>query len=334
MHKIELMIDIGSSNITVFKKDAGIVLKEPTVVVVSNEKSKTSFEGAGSDAKALLAKSDNLQVIYPIKEGTIDHENGAVYLFGELFKKIVGAKPLVRPRIAVLAAVSCGLTNAEKQDIERVLLSAGASDVTIIESPIAVSQNFSDAGSFIVDIGASKTEIAVVIPTGIAAGCTIDIGGNEINKLINDYITDEHRVAVQMHNIEKLKINIASMFDNDASAATMSGRSIIDSKPKSVKVSASELMVAIRPAFDKIAEVIETMTFNIPDKYAEEIFNNGIYLCGGTSLITGLETYFSNKLLIKVNRIDDPENAVVNGGQTFFYNKDRLASMLNIKNFN
>ncbi len=122
------------------------------------------------------------------------------------------------------------------------------------------------------------------------------------------------------------------MFDNDASIASVSGRNIIDGKPKTVRISAGELMEAIRPAIDKIAEVIETVTFMIPNAYAEEIFNNGIFLSGGGSLISGLDTYLQNKLLIKVSRLDDPENAVINGGAAFFYNKNRLANMLNIKN--
>ncbi len=122
-------------------------------------------------------------------------------------------------------------------------------------------------------------------------------------------ITDKYRIAVQGHNIEKLKTGIASMFDNDASIASVSGRNIIDGKPKTVRISAGELMEAIRPAIDKIAEVIETVTFMIPNAYAEEIFNNGIFLSGGGSLISGLDTYLQNKLLIKVSRLDDPENA-------------------------
>lgn len=332
MAKLELVIDIGSKNITVLKKDSGIVLKEPTIVVAESNRNKADFVAWGRNAKSRLTKAENLQIVYPIKGGAIAHENGAVYMFKEIFSGLMSDKPFFKPRISVFACVSSGLTNAEKADVEDVLHRAGASDVTVVESPIAVSHNRADTASLLVDIGASKSEVSVMSQNGIEAGCSVDIGGDEMNRLISDYITDRYRIAVQGHNIEKLKTSIASMFDNDASIASVSGRNIIDGKPKTVRISAGELMTAIQPAIDKIAEVIETVTFMIPNAYAEEIFNNGIYLSGGGSLISGLDTYLQNKLLIKVTRLDDPENAVINGGAAFFYTKDRLANMLNIKN--
>ena len=125
------------------------------------------------------------------------------------------------------------------------------------------------------------------------------------------------------------------MFDNDASSATVSGRSIIDGKPKTVRVSSNELMDVMSLVFKKIAETVFVMIENVEalsDKFSEDIRANGIYLSGGVARIAGLETYLTNLLDIKVTCLDNPDDAVVNGGATFFYNKDALATMLNIKN--
>ena len=191
MAKIELMIDIGSKNITVYKKDTGIILKEPTIVAVSSEGKKTDFVAAGSEVRARLSRGDNLQVVYPIKAGVVEHVNGAIYLFRDIFNKISNNRTILKPKIAVIAAVSCGIDNADKLDIENVLLKAGASSVTIVESPIAVSRNVDEDSCFVVDIGASKTEVAYVRPNGIVIGCSVDVGGDELNKVIVDHIVDE-----------------------------------------------------------------------------------------------------------------------------------------------
>ena len=40
------------------------------------------------------------------------------------------------------------------------------------------------------DIGASKTEIAIVGKEGIVTGCSVDIGGDKLTKAIADYMIE------------------------------------------------------------------------------------------------------------------------------------------------
>ncbi len=91
MAKLELVIDIGSKNITVLKKDSGVVIKEPTIVVAESNRNKADFVAWGRSAKSRLTKAENLQIVYPIKGGAIAHENGAIYMFKEIFASLIQA---------------------------------------------------------------------------------------------------------------------------------------------------------------------------------------------------------------------------------------------------
>lgn len=333
MNKTSLVIDLGSKNICMYQKDNSVILNEPSVIVVKNVKGEMSPVACGSDALKLLSKPvESQQVVYPVKEGAVVNEPACVFLIKAMISRFLPQRTLLKPHIRAIVCISCGLSNVEKRTIEAVCNKAGIGEVTLVESPLAVAALIKEDEAFIVDLGGSKTEIAVTNNSGIVTGCSIDLGGDKLNQAISDYVSDKYKVIIQNNTAEKIKLGAGSLLENDITSATVTGKSIFEQSSKKITLSAAEIREAILPLVGKIAEVIESVSLMIPDNMIESIFNSGVYLCGGGAELPGIAKYIANRLKMKVTVLENPSEAVANGGVKFFYDNKRLAKLLNIGN--
>lgn len=333
MGKIELIIDLGSSKISIYKKDAGLVLKEAAVALISNVGGVSKLVAAGNDAQKMInsGNAKGLHIVAPIREGVVVQESACKMMIANFLARIHNRR-LFKPVISAIVLVSCGLVNIEKRNIEEVCIAAGISEVIIVESPIATHLAVNKPYSFIVDMGAAKTEIAIVTDNGIAAGCSVNLGGDAINQAIIDYLCDKHKMRVPKQFIEEIKFAVCSFLDKDLSAIDIEGRSIVDNESCEVRVRASEIRNVAAPVIDKIAEAVESLTMMIPENIAESVSYDGFYLVGGTALIPGIDKYLTSKLYFKCNVMDNPMDITIESAQKFFYDKAKLSSMLNVPN--
>lgn len=330
MKQVEFVIDIGSKYVNVFKKDAGLIIREMSLVAICTEKGKLTLIESGKRALEYKEMS-NVQVIYPVKDGYIFYPRAAVLMFKDLFKRAI-PRTLIKPKVRVIACISCGLSNTEKNDIENVLNEAGASEVVILESPLAVAELIggNEKNHLIIDMGASKTEIAIVDKTGIIQGASINIGGDMFNQAISDYITDTYRQQLSLAKIERIKKEIGTLSDKYNAHVVEESRSIHGDAIQQLKLSSREIKLAISPLVDKIIKIAINMICQLPPEKAEKVVMNGVYVCGGSSRIVGLNKYFEEQFECEVNIISDPECAVVNGGAVLLNMPSRLNALLGI----
>ena len=333
MRSIQLVIDTGSKFTTISQQGKGFVLKDASLVFIENKNNKISLIEVGRGVASYIGQQrPNEQAIYPIKEGTIYHERAAVLMYRAFLNKIAG-ESLFRPKIKAIACVSCGLTNTEKHDIEKVLTQAGVSEVVILESPLAAYAAVADGSArCIVDIGASKTEVAIVNRQGIVAGCSLNIGGNSFNQAIMDYILDEKRCRLAPERVEKLKKQLATLSDSENFAVNEVVTEIGAGTQTQIQIHSSEIKKALEPYVAKICTTILSILSQTPENLVDEVTANGILLCGGSSRINGLCEYIANDVGLMVARAENPENIIVNGGMYFIEHRDQLANLLNVVN--
>ena len=329
---VDLVIDIGSKFVTIAQRGRGVVLKEPALVLLESRRNKMRLVEAGRGAtKYLHQAASNEQVIAPMRGGMIVHEFAAQEMLREFLQRVVPAKVL-RPSVRMIACVSCGLTNTEKSQIEKVLIGAGCNEVTIVESPIAVAASVSEGSSqFVLDIGASKTEVAIVGHNGIVAGCSVNIGGDAFNNALIDYVTDTKRCRMTMPIAERVKKSIGSMYENDTTCTNVEMEEIGTDIDYTYKIYAKDFKNAIEPLVAKIIEVAYNLTFQIPDTMAQDILLGGIVVCGGSSYIPGLCDYIGKALALRAKQIDEPLNAAVLGALYYCDHPERLEDVLNVQ---
>jgi Actin-like ATPase involved in cell morphogenesis len=331
MVNLELAVDFGTSNITVYRRGSGIILKEASVAIVNAHKRRKEIVEFGNAAKRSLTSSlGTAQVVYPIREGAVVNVEDASLLMTEIIKKVI-PDGFFKPRISAIVLISCGLTVVERRDVETVMLNAGVKDVLLVETPLALLAYTNSVGGLFLDIGGGTAEVAGVTRAGIANACSVNIGGNTLNGKIVDYFVEHYGIKIGEYTAEKLKIDIGSMFDNDLSASEVSGRDVLDSTPRSMEASAHDVKCALAKPIDSIIDVVENVLNMTPPELAGEIAKKGIFLSGGTSELPGLIEYLSVRLGLPVTQLMDYDNAAAIGGGRLIDDRELLASMLNLK---
>ncbi len=316
MFSNDIGIDLGTANTLVYLKGHGIVINEPSVVVVNQKTGQ--IVAIGAEAKAMLGRTPgHVRAIKPIVDGVISDfevtEEMLAYLINKA-EKI--SKKFIRPRVII--GVPTGITNVEIRAVEDAARSAGAREVYIIEEPmsaaIGIRLPVKDAvGSVIVDIGGGTTDIAVISLGGIVRSKNLKIAGDLFNTNIINYMKDEFKLLIGERTAENVKIAIGSALEIDGIEAEVRGRDLVTGLPRQVIVTDSDIREAIMPSIlglvDGVKEVLETT----PPELLSDIMNRGLVLSGGGALLRGLDTLLQSSLKIPIYVAEDPLTAVARG---------------------
>ena len=329
-----IAIDIGSVNTAIYQLGAGVVLFEPSVVLIDKEQ-KMKVKAVGSDAKRLIGKTAGKSAVcFPITEGLVSDEKIASMMIESFLNKITLKKLSLRPQ--VLLSVPCGLDNDEIKKYLRVLAGAGVYSVDLVESPILTALGLGVSISestpcFVIDIGGGSTNIAAVSLDGVIAGVNVNMGGRNIDAMIMKHIEEYFNLKIGTLTAESVKIRIGSLFENDGTRLVVSGRDLTSGKPRSISVCSQDVIFPIKAFYDKLFEVVDLVLGKLPAEVSAEVRRSGVYFSGGSSKIPGLDVYFKEKMAIKANIGEDPEIATVIGGGMIAGNKALLKKIKIIK---
>ena len=134
----DMAIDLGTANTLVVLKAKGVVLNEPSVVAVADNKGKKTVLAVGDEAKTMLGRTPgNIQAIRPLRDGVIADFIVTEEMIKHFIKKVHKGSTFANPRI--LICVPTGSTPVERKAIQDSALAAGARRVQLIEEPIAAA---------------------------------------------------------------------------------------------------------------------------------------------------------------------------------------------------
>ena len=186
-------------------------------------------------------------------------------------------------------------------------------------------------GNMIIDIGGGTTEIAVIALAGIVCDKSVKIAGDVFTEDIVYYMRTQHNLSIGDRTAEKIKINIGSALDeldNPPDDMLVQGRDLLSGKPKEISIGYREIAKALDKSIIRIEEsVMETLS-QTPPELAADIYNTGIYLAGGGSMLRGLDKRISKKTDLPVFIAEDPLRAVVRGTGITLKNIERYKSVL------
>ena len=267
MRNNAIAIDLGSVNTVIYQLGSGVVLSEPSVVALSVN-GKSSIRAVGSEAKKLIGKTaETTKIVFPIVEGEIADVKNATAMTENFLNKITLRKLSLRPK--ALVSVPCGIENDEIKKYAKVLSGAGVYNADFVESPILTALGLGIPVSestpcFIIDVGGGTTNIAAVSLDGVIAGVNVNMGGRNVDAMIINRIADLFGLRIGMLTAEKIKTQIASLIEGDATRTVINGRDIESGKPRSVSVSASDVLLPVAAFFDKIFEIASMVMAKLP----------------------------------------------------------------------
>ena len=323
----DIGIDLGTANTLVFVKGKGIVLREPSVVAI-NSNTKRPL-AVGREAKLMIGRTPgNIIAIRPLKDGVIADFDTAQVMIKSFIEKGI-SKGVKRPRIIV--CYPSGVTEVEKRAIEEASRLAGASDVVLMEEPMAAAIGAGlpvseQTGSMIVDIGGGTTEVAIISLGGIVTSKSLRIAGDEFDQSIIAYVKKEHSLMIGERTAEQIKMEIGSAYKvEDEKTMDIKGRDLITGLPKTVTISEDQVREALREPVSSIVEAIKTTLEKTPPELAADIMDKGIMLAGGGALLQGLDILIEKETNMPVHIAETPLDCVVLGAGKALEDYDKIS---------
>ncbi len=315
----DIAIDLGTANTLFYVKGDGILLNEPSVVVVDRKANKILY--VGKPAKEMMGKTPpEIEVVRPLKDGVISDFDVTKAMIQYFISQVLKKKRFFKPRIAV--CVPAGITQVEKKAVIDACLMAGGREILLIEEPMAAAigagLNIEEpSGNMVVDIGGGTTEVAVISLGAISYSESVRVAGDEANEAIMEYFKKKYNLFIGENTAEKVKIAIGSAYELEEELTyDVSGRDIVTGIPKNVTVTDREIREALRQPVEEIVKAVKRALEKITPELAADILEKGIYLTGGGALLKGLDKLISEETGLKVTVTKDPLIDVVKGTGT------------------
>lgn len=325
----DLAMDLGTANTLLYTKKDGIVLNEPSVVAIDND--RNAVLAVGKEAKEFLGRTpQRIRAIRPMKDGVIADFEVTKQMISFFIKKVITGFSLAKPNIVI--CVPTGITQVEKRAVIESAQQAGARDVRLVEEPMAAAIGadlpiHQPMGNMVVDIGGGTTEVAVISLSAIAYAESVRVAGDAMNNAVQRYFQEEFKLLIGENMAERIKINIGSAHPlPETLSMDVSGKDMVTGTPKSVLVTDGHVREALADPVKAIIVAVRKSLEKTPPELAGDIADNGLLLAGGGALLKGLNALITKETHLKVVIDDDPLTTVVRGtGRTLddrkFYSK-------------
>ena len=312
----DIGIDLGTANVLIYLKGKGIVLNEPSIVVIDTETKRVI--AVGEEAKEMLGKTPGkIKAIKPMKDGVIADFELTEIMLNELIKKAKARRVISRPRILICCPTN--ITQVEKNALREAAERTGARKVYIEEEPkvaaIGAGMDISKpTANMVLDIGGGTTDIAILSLNGIVESSSLKIAGNTLDNDIIRYIRDKYKVLIGENTAEDIKINFTNIYKpNKKEKKEVRGRDLITGLPKAIFISQDETKIALEDSIKKMVKSIKNVLEQTSPELSADIVEKGVILTGGGSLLTGLVEYLEEELTIPVLIAETPLTCVAEG---------------------
>jgi len=331
----EIAIDLGTANTLIIHNDK-VVVDSPSIVARDRITGKITH--VGKEANMMQGKThENIKTIRPLKDGVIADFAASEEMISMFIKNIPALKKKwFSPSLRMVVCIPSGITEVEKRAVKESCERVNGKEIYLIHEPMAAAIGIGidimqPKGNMIVDIGGGTTEIAVIALGGIVCDKSVKVAGDLFTNDIIYYLRTQHNLYIGNRTAEKIKIQIgAATEDLEIPPEEMSvqGRDLLTGKPKQVQISFREIAKAIDKSILRIEDAIMETLSKTPPELAADIYNTGMYLAGGGSMLRGLDKRLSQKTDLPVYIAEDPLRAVVRGTGIVLKNIQKYKNVL------
>ena len=316
----DIAIDLGTANTLVYLRGQGIVLNEPSVVAIAENRGRRQVLAVGDEAKNMLGRTPgNITATRPLREGVIADFEVAEEMIKYFIRKVHNHRSFASPQVIV--CVPSGSTAVERRAIQDSAENAGARRVFLIEEPMAAAIGANlpvtePTGSMVVDIGGGTTEVAVLSLGGIVYSKSARVGGDMMDDAIISYIRRNHNLLIGESSAEKIKKRFGSACppeDGEGGTTEIKGRDLINGVPKEILISERQLAEALAEPVGQVVEAVKMALENTAPELAADIVDKGIVLTGGGGMLRNLDYVLRSATGLPVSLADDPLSCVVLG---------------------
>ena len=311
----DIGIDLGTASVLVYIKGRGIVLQEPSVVVVDKETEK--IIKVGREAQKMLGRvPDNIEVVRPLREGVISKYNVTLQMVQYFISRACG-NMLVKPRVMI--CIPSGATEVDERAVIDAATQAGARQTFLVEEPVAAAIGAGldiskPNGKMVVDIGGGTTDVAVMSLGGVVVSESIKIAGDTFDDAIMRYVRQKYDVLIGDITAERIKREIGTVYDSrEEKTISVKGRCIKTRMPKNITISSRVMLEAMMEPLTAVLDAICSVIARTPPELVHDILINGIVMTGGGSMLGGLDKLVEKTTGIKTTVAKNPVSCVALG---------------------
>ncbi|GGE26307.1 rod shape-determining protein [Psychroflexus planctonicus] len=331
----EIAIDLGTANTLIIHNDK-VVVDSPSIV--AKDRISGKIIAAGKEAAMMQGKThENIKTIRPLKDGVIADFEASEQMISMFIREIPALKKrMFTPSLRMVICIPSGITEVEMRAVKDSAERVNGKEVYLIHEPMAAAIGIGvdimqPKGNMIVDIGGGTTEIAVIALGGIVCDKSVKIAGDVFTNDIIYYMRTQHNLFVGERTAEKIKIQLGAAteeLETIPDDMNVQGRDLLTGKPKQVEISSREIAKALDKSILRIEDAVMETLSQTPPELAADIYNTGIYLAGGGSMLRGLDKRLSQKTDLPVYIAEDPLRAIVRGTGITLKDLERYKTVL------
>jgi len=318
----DLSIDLGTANTLIYIPGQGIVLNEPSVVAIKEDRIRgaKTIAAVGLDAKLMLGRTPgNITAIRPLKDGVIADFAVTERMLRFFIEKVHQSK-MLRPSPRILICVPCGSTQVERRAIRESAAMAGAREVYLIEEPMSAAIGAGlpveeACGSMVLDIGGGTSEVAVISINGIVYSSSVRIGGDRFDEAIINYVRRNYGTLIGEATAERIKHEIGTAYPgSEVREIEVKGRNLAEGVPRSFSLNSNEILEALQEPLSGIVGAVKLALEQTPPELGSDVATRGIFLTGGGALLKDIDRLIAEETGLPVYIADDPLTCVARGG--------------------
>mgnify|MGYP001601775895 CR=1 FL=1 len=308
-------IDLGTDSVQFYLKGTGIVCDEPSIVAFNNRTNRVI--AVGSDARKMLARTPtHITALRPIQHGIVaDFE-----MAREMLQRFLKNKKLPWSWMTeVVLSVPTNLTEVERKSFEDLVKEAGANKVYLVEQPLLAALGsgldvYQPTAYLLIDIGAGTTDMAIISMNGIVISKRLKIAGNYLNGEIIRAVRDELKLNVGEPTAEDIKLGVGSAIpQNERLEITVRGRDVTTGLPKEISIKDVQVRSWLVRPLKFTIENLKSLVEETPAELVGDVYKNGVYVCGGGSLLRGVDQMIQKEIGVSVKVVEGPLHCVARG---------------------
>ncbi len=303
-------LDLGYANITVSDMTAGIY-REQSVALIDKD-SRRIISVGNSAIEQWDELSDRALLVRPFKNGLLFDRQ----ITQSIVSHVVGSIP-VDEKLRCVIGIPSDLIAKQEKEVFAILSDAGISESYAVNRAVAalVGAGGTPLQSVIsVNVGASATEIAVMHNGQITYTARENIGGEDFDKAVKQYIAEQGGVNVSLSVARAIKEQLGSVWHGkEESSVDIEGTLSLTGNSVKMTISSEDIVGVFEKPLHRLLMAVAVAIKKIPLEQVEAVFKNGVVLTGGGSMIHGLDLMMNKVLGISVRQPADPIDSVARG---------------------
>ena len=300
--------DLGASFIRVATEKDGMLAKEPSLLAV--DKNNARILSIGENAKTDAEQNPSAVLMRPFTKGLLFRKNMTRYVLSEILASLPSPMPAA-------LAVPSGYSDVEGEELLHLMNEVGFPSAVLVHSPVAALYGAGytpDTDCIVVDFGAVQTSISLFLDGRTVYTATYPIGGDTLDRDVADFLLTEYKLRITTSAGELLKTRIGAAWnDGEDLTVRVSGERLSDGSPDVVTLTTTVLMNAFEKTLSLLVEQICGFLRRVPLSKVESMFQNGIFLTGGSAALSGLDRLIGALCGVHTSVLPDGGDAVVSG---------------------